>query len=359
MTNDSHRPEYVTIHADVPGAAMWSYYRMLETPDVVRRVAGDRAPEENLVAARDTIRQARAYFSAAQGSPLLTRPVLAYYGMVSLAKLLLLLDSKQPRTLREIEEVERKGHGLKQHDVLVDGAFSLEASEIEVTGDGSRAPFRPRGMFPLLAEVVLGSEASRWLGKRVSVLQLVRSVPQLATVLEQALGADRGYLGAEVSHNTSADGSVELQPDLDHPSGPKTAEDVLARAPYLNDCGAIVVATGGSRPDQRQVAIKFPSSATAYEVASREEFAPGAAALPPDLHGVRFDSLLASYALMYALSIVARYKPDRWASILDGNGSSLLPVIESFIPVAERWWPNLLLNRLTGKWIHFGQPSYF
>src|SRR5690606_32618386 len=101
-TLNKARPQSVKLHADVPVEAMWTYFRTLESRDAARRLFGESIPEENFAAARHTIRQARAYFSAAQASPLLTRPVLDYYGMVSLAKLLLLFDTETPRTLAEI-----------------------------------------------------------------------------------------------------------------------------------------------------------------------------------------------------------------------------------------------------------------
>jgi hypothetical protein len=97
----------------------------------------------------------------------------------------------------------------------------------------------------------------------------------------------------------------------------------------------------------------------AYRLVVREEFIRGAYTIPSTLLGERFDSLLAAYAAMYALSIVARYKPHRWARILEGRDSPLLPVIETLMMICERWWPNLLLNRLTNSVVNFGQPTYW
>jgi hypothetical protein len=73
--------------------------------------------------------------------------------------------------------------------------------------------------------------------------------------------------------------------------------------------------------------------------------------------GVRLDNLLAIYMLMYGLSIVARYKPHRWSRIVEGRASPLLPLLERLMYVAERWWPNLVLNRLTRRWVTFAPAA--
>gem|GEM_PF-5055800 len=85
----------------------------------------------------------------------------------------------------------------------------------------------------------------------------------------------------------------------------------------------------------------------------------GAVVLPAHLRGVQFENILASFSLMYALSIVARYKPHRWSEILEGRDSPYLPAIEAFVAISERWWPNSVLNYLTKRWVIFEHPTYW
>jgi YaaC-like Protein len=95
-----------------------------------------------------------------------------------------------------------------------------------------------------------------------------------------------------------------------------------------------------------------------YALPSREEFTSHSNVLPPNMLGERLEGLLAQYVLMYALSVVARYKPHRWAGILQGE-TTLLPILEKLMAVAERWWPNLVLNKLTNTVVLFAPTMYW
>jgi hypothetical protein len=84
------------------------YFRRFELVEAVRgRTAGyDLA---NAEAVAHTIRQAREYFASAAMPHFSQRPVLLHYGMVPLAKLLLLLHDTEPLGIQEIESFERQG----------------------------------------------------------------------------------------------------------------------------------------------------------------------------------------------------------------------------------------------------------
>jgi len=351
-------PKSLKFYADVPTDAMWTYLRTLETRDGLRRALQSEVSEENAEAVRASIRQAREYFAAARATPLLTRPVLAYYGMVSLGKLLFLLDRNDPISIDALENLERRGHGLKHFDETSQSSvFVLEDGEIEVTADGSSNP-SPRGVFPHLARLLVGNSADAWLSQRISILQLMRSVPQLETTLDQVCNGTRNYLGLGVETLRHTDDSLEVTVSLSE-SGLSTPDDVNALVPYLDTAGLKFEPGVKDRHGNASASFKLPHFEDSYALLVREESYRHASTLPASFKMVRLDSLLASYMLMYALSIVARYKPHKWTATLGGHTSSLLPVIETFMQTCDRWWPNLLLNRLTGNWLRFAHPSYW
>ncbi|HLQ34760.1 MAG TPA: YaaC family protein, partial [Chloroflexota bacterium] len=94
------------------------------------------------------------------------------------------------------------------------------------------------------------------------------------------------------------------------------------------------------------------------QVAEREENSEHLYVVPPAVLGDRMNGLLAQYMVVYALSIVARYKPHRWGEIMEGKRSVSLPVIETIMNISTRWWPNLMLNHLTGTWVCFAPQLY-
>jgi|GEM_PF-6211628 len=228
----SETPSLVRLKTDTPLDAMWTYFRVLETSESAQRLLGSEHSAETLAAARDTLRQARSYFFSARTSPMLTRPVLAYYGMISLAKLVLLFDRAQPRTLSDIEDIERKGHGLKQHDNLDPaGQFRLGDCTVEITCDGKPGSLKPRGVFPHLASCIAGSESHKWLGEHVRVHRLFRSIPQLDTVMRETLGSENHFLGLAVGFHSDTKGHTDLV--LNSRDSPLMPEPELRdRVPY-------------------------------------------------------------------------------------------------------------------------------
>jgi hypothetical protein len=354
---ESPSPPYIRVVTESPLEDLWSYYRRFEVVAALRNLVPTGWPDENAEAVRHCVRQAREYFRSARTAPLLTRPVLLYYGQVSLAKLLLLLHPSEPHTMEQIETIERQGHGLRQHDAEPsEGAgYALEAGHVRVVADTPKGGTpRPRGLFPHLARVVCPAGASLWLGQSIEIKELLRAVPQLDLVMRQAFGEGHGYTGLFVGHEKHPDGSACL-PVWQHPGGPDSAEDAQRRVSYLD------AATNTFTARQEE---HFPFEMTVdpeelYTHTVREELANHESVLSPAVCGERLDSILAAYMLLYALSIVARYKPHRWAYILEGHESPLLPVLERLMTICERWWPNLLLNHLTRSWVTFAPPAYF
>jgi len=356
---DVARPATIRVMSELPIDDLWSYYRRYEVIDFVQ--SRDGSSQTHAEEAGHCVRQAREYFRSARSAPLLTRPVLLYYGMVSLGKLLLLLDEKTPMSMDDIEVLERHGgHGLKQYDPkppdVGDGAFHLERSLVEVTIEqGKKGSVNGRGIFPQLAARVTPTGGMSWLGQRFTLEEILRAIPQLDLHMRQAFGEDKGFTGLVVANMTwSADRSVYKLEISREPSAPKDAEEAQRRIAYL-DPSASPVTTGNDPYDPFTIPVE---GAIAYSVVAREELTRTAQVLPATLYGERFDGLLAQYMAMYALSIVARYKPHRWAEILEGRRSPLLPVLERLMATAERWWPNLVLNRLEGAWVLFAPASY-
>ncbi|HLQ33697.1 MAG TPA: YaaC family protein, partial [Chloroflexota bacterium] len=126
--------EYIRVYTESPRETLWTYWRRFEVAESVGEIAHSAKAKNNAEAIGHCVRQAREYFSSAGNAQPLTRPVLLYYGMVSLAKLILLMDSENPLSMEEIEDAERHGHGLRQHDPPSSGgSYLLEEGEIEVT----------------------------------------------------------------------------------------------------------------------------------------------------------------------------------------------------------------------------------
>jgi hypothetical protein len=47
------------------------------------------------------------------------------------------------------------------------------------------------------------------------------------------------------------------------------------------------------------------------------------------------------------------------AALLEGRRPPLLPVLQKLVVVGDHWWPNLILNYLTGSPVSVGPGMYW
>ena len=60
---------------------------------------------------------------------------------------------------------------------------------------------------------------------------------------------------------------------------------------------------------------------------------------------------------MYILSMCVRYKQDFWGEIIQGEKNGIIGLIELYLSVVKRRFPNSILNLLFGYEFSYGSPS--
>jgi hypothetical protein len=63
--------------------------------------------------------------------------------------------------------------------------------------------------------------------------------------------------------------------------------------------------------------------------------------------------------LLYALSIVVRYRPSVWRRVQEGDLDHMRVLIEAFLAVVERVLPEQFLEKVTGQPVVAKQPGTF
>ena len=63
--------------------------------------------------------------------------------------------------------------------------------------------------------------------------------------------------------------------------------------------------------------------------------------------------------LLYALSIVVRYRPSLWRRVQEGDLDHLRVLIEAFLFVVERILPEQFLETVSGQRVYAKQPGSF
>ena len=63
--------------------------------------------------------------------------------------------------------------------------------------------------------------------------------------------------------------------------------------------------------------------------------------------------------LLYALSIIVRYRPSIWRLIQEGELDHMRVIIEAFLVVVERVLPEEFLHKIIGQFMSVKQPGAF
>ena len=64
-------------------------------------------------------------------------------------------------------------------------------------------------------------------------------------------------------------------------------------------------------------------------------------------------------ALLYALSIIVRYRPSIWRRVQEGDLDHMRVLIEALLTVVERVLPEQFLEKVTAQRIFAKQPGSF
>jgi hypothetical protein len=69
------------------------------------------------------------------------------------------------------------------------------------------------------------------------------------------------------------------------------------------------------------------------------------------------DQVVADYFGFYILSMCVRYQQDFWGKIIQGEKSGVIGLVELYISVVKRRFPNYVLDSLFGQKFEYGTPA--
>ena len=69
------------------------------------------------------------------------------------------------------------------------------------------------------------------------------------------------------------------------------------------------------------------------------------------------DPIVTDYFAMYILSMCVRYKQDFWGKIISGEKDGVIGLVEQYLSISKRRFPNVILNNLFGWDFSYGAPS--
>lgn len=327
---------------DRPYETMWNHLRLLSyesnargllTGELSARRALCPFPMINLdEKARQLsycIVQAFQYYKAGDAVTIDTSPLLYFYGMLSLSKALIIAN--EPGTLLD----EIKYHGLK----AVRGASTSNIETLSTTTD--------EGVFAHLTQVVQGFKYPK--GAAFVLSDILSISPELSEIYELLLKAPSRCLSRYyVRHLSNDPYNIELcvvAPSVQYITEriPELIRDFDLR-PNEQSGTAALFQWFKSRPPAR----RLPTDFWWYNPVAGGEYLVGA--LQYSLAGNCMRRYLypplSDYIGMFILSDCVRYKQDLWQDVVQGRETGVLGLIELFIDISRRRFPNLILNQL-------------
>ena len=342
-------------------AVAWTELSLFESHDfVIKKFRERNARDMNAAKASEIVSQfgqAREYFESATGAGILVRPLLVYYGAVSLVRGLILFLN-----IRQREATLKPSHGLSElgwREVLSgetcklgDLRIHLEQrgtfAELAATTQNREYAFIHRAPYPqrLLHQTEGSSQFES--GTVVTLQQLLSRVPQLADLYEQTY--DRlpsAYRGDVVM----ADETSETRVSFFGSNYRMPSREALKAEFSLPD--SVSFETEQYYPERRDVCITFRiihdsyASLTSQLPPAWDGPGSGPWLVAPYAPSVRLSSLSTYYAIAFGFGMLARYHPTEWRNLLRGQRGDLLgPLVREAVRVIESELPIRVASEL-------------
>jgi hypothetical protein len=374
---EAHPPKHRTLLSEAPIEAIWLRLRQLSSVTLARKLVAARAADAKIVL-DDSVLHAKAegvafalrnaidYFHVRDGQNVSQRVLNLYYGSMSFAFAEMLAAPAGPATLSKIEESTKQGHGLCTVDGDKEG---LEHIVVGVIATGffptwMRFLGLPTDTFPKQKPKVyadLGKQsATTW----VTVEQLFARIPEVADLFTDIFESKPAWVTP--IYDQDANDGPSLYGKKERPtttyavllddSARLTKEDIVAFPGPISQITEIPSKDAGRH---FRVAVDSRGKDLWWDAIPVHHSPFERTALIVPLFGAVGEYRAICVVLLYALSIVVRYRPSVWRRVQEGDLDHLRVLIEAFLAVVERVLPEQFLEKVTGQRVFAKQPGSF
>jgi hypothetical protein len=370
-------PKHQTLLAEAPIDAIWLRLRQLTSVTLARKLVQSRAASEGVPLGVDgvqskaeglafALRNAGDYFRTRDDQNVSQRILSLYYGSMSFAFAEMLANPRGPATLAEIEDGTKQGHGLYTLDGERDGLEHIVVTPI-ATG------FFPRWMkflgipteaFPRQKPKVYTDltkqDASSWL----TIEQLFARIPEVSDLFLNIFASKPAWLTP--TYDSDANPSMSLLKKQEQhstiysvlvdESARLSVEDVAA---FPGPISQIVEVASPDPGRHFRVAVDVTGKDIWWDALPIHHSPFERTALILPAFGVVSEYRAICIALLYALSIMVRYRPSVWRRVQEGDLDHLRVLIEAYLAVVERVLPEQFLERISAQRVFAKQPGAF
>ena len=370
------RRDFRLLLSEQPIEAIWLRLRQLQSVTLAKKLIEERARRESVTLAAPiaqskadglayALRNASDYFQASDHRNVSQRVLNLYYGSLAFAFAEMLAAPAGPSSLADLENATKQGHGL----YTLDG----ESGRLEQLVVGVIAS----GFFPAWMKT-LGIDTAQLPAKKprqytdlnsmtdapwATVERLFAAIPEIADLFADIFDSPpawvepRGDMEANLPRGPASSAPrtrsyIKLVDEF----GRLTPQDIAKFPGPISEISEID-AEGDGR--HFRVAVDHPGHPHAWGALDLHHSAfKRSALLMPVLAGVK-EYRATCVVLLYALSIIVRYRPSIWRRVQDGDLDHFRVLIEAFLVVAERILPEQFLETVSGQRVYAKQPGSF
>jgi hypothetical protein len=368
--------------AEAPIDAIWLRIRQLGSVTLARKLVEARDRDagmgldahvltEKAQGLAYSVRNATDYYRTHDRLNVSQRVLNLYYGSLAFAFAEMLASPNGPRTLGEIEDNTKQGHGLYTLDGDRDGLEHLVVGAIsqgffpawmKVLGVSIETlPAKKPRLFSDLGKLPLGS----W----TSVEQLFARIPEVADLFVDIFETKPGWVTPVYDQRANMQGlRSQKQPTSSYvllvdDSARLTKEDIAAFPGPLSEISEVPVRLGTGELSTEsgrhfRAAVDHSGKKLWWDALQIHHSPFERDSIIQPVFGVG-EYRAISLVLLYALSIVVRYRPSVWRRVQEGDLDHLRVLIEAFLAVVERVLPEQFLETITGQKIFVRQPGSF
>lgn len=327
----------IQIATDDPKAEQWKLLGQYAYPTNIERFLNERSitsDKETVNFIAGCVQQSSAYFSASEAAPLDISPLLLYYGATNLLSgVAALLTHAKPTT---------KHHGMQ---LYVPSVADPRIGDYEVR------PTRPNdGALQNFCNV-FSNNCAITNGGLWTIKEILGSIPDLVQDFENCYQGTLPYC-IPVKIMKGQKEKIEFvyeriaMSELEKYPSPQDAIELIAdlKDAYL---------TPRYNTPSSSVPLFYKKSSK--EVGAYSIFGKKYLRLVHVKNGQRLSpsQLILMFMGLYALGYLSRYYPERWNPFVRSDSTGERLVLEKFMDICQRYFPNLVLNEIKGSRIQF------
>lgn len=335
--------KFTRIRTEEPYRKMWDTFVFFENEQTANRFLRTQYEKLNLSDPQRSaykatakliygIKQAREYYRAAESCDIMTKPLLLYYGMMSLTRAYIAArDPDYPTTTSVLK------HGLSTRKLKRD-SYQFVDDEIRVQKDG---------LFVVLHNMLGGCMfADR---QRIVIKDLLSFIPELSPGFEQLYGPPSV---CEIEERTSDKQILwDLPRWILHSRGYTRDEflNLLNRThnqTQIQAEGPVFYLTDVDPPGRIHILHSSPVNEHPLQI---HDLSGKAYLRYPIENDALIPEISLHFMVMFVLGMLCRYETERWGEMILGFSSQDVYIINEFLNLSMRKFPNLILNELFGE----------